>query len=293
MSALDLSSIRAMGEPLVTRFAPSPTGYLHLGHVANAVYVWGIARAVGARVLLRLEDHDRIRCRPVYEVALLEDLAWLGFAPDDPGQAPLRQRERTAIYEAVLERLSTAEQVYGCRCSRRDIGGGPYPGTCRQASVKPEASSARRVVIGPGVESFDDLLLGPQSQEPAAQCGDLLLRDRHGQWTYQFAVTVDDMLQGVNVVIRGGDLLDSTGRQLRLARMLGRARSPVFAHHPLILGPSGAKLSKSEGATGVRALRAGGMTPAQVIGLAAHLVGLVAGPTQIEAAAVGCFWDRI
>ena len=111
----------------------------------------------------------------------------------------------------------------------------------------------------PGIEEFDDLRLGPMAQEPAAQCGDLLVRDRLGQWTYQFAVVVDDMEQGIDVVIRGEDLLSSTGRQIRLGRLLGRDRPPSYLHHPLILKPDGSKLSKSAGDTGIRELREEGV----------------------------------
>ena len=124
-------------------------------------------------------------------------------------------------------------------------------------------------------EHFDDLRLGPQTQDPARQCGDLLARDRSGNWTYQFAVAVDDLEQGVDVVIRGEDLLESTGRQLRLARLLGRDAPPRFLHHPLLRGPDQRKLSKSANDTGIRALRAEGRSRGEVLGLAAHLSGLV------------------
>ena len=137
--------------------------------------------------------------------------------------------------------------------------------------------------MAPGTERFDDLLLGSQEQTPASQCGDLLLRDRDGNWTYQFAVTVDDYGQAVNLVIRGADLLSSTGRQLRLARMLGRVEMPLFLHHPLIEKKPGEKLSKSDGDTGVRDLRRLGLPPSEVIGRAAAAVGLVETMRPIEA----------
>jgi glutamyl-Q tRNA(Asp) synthetase len=292
MNRIDLSGLSSLG-PLVTRFAPSPTGYLHLGHVVNAIYVWGIARAVGARVLLRLEDHDRVRCRPEYEDAILEDLDWLGFVPDAGRSPVLRQRDRTAAYDSALARLRSEHHVYTCRCSRRDTGGGPYPGTCRTEPLTDADSTALRVEIQPGTEEFDDLFLGRQLQEPARQCGDLLIRDRDGNWTYQFAVTVDDFEQGVNLVIRGTDLQTSTGRQIRLARMLGRPTPPVFAHHPLIRKASGEKLSKASRDAGVRDLRQAGLAPAAVIGLAGAAAGLTRGETPLPADAVSRFWDRI
>jgi glutamyl-tRNA synthetase/glutamyl-Q tRNA(Asp) synthetase len=143
-----------------------------------------------------------------------------------------------------------------------------------------------RIAIAPGSESWNDLRLGPTVQEPSRQCGDLLSRDRDGHWTYQFAVTVDDWVDEVTLVIRGEDLLSSTGRQLRLARMLGRPRMPLFLHHPLILKPSGEKLSKASGDTGIRELRAQGLSPADVIGRAAYAAGLIPAEAPVEASAV-------
>jgi glutamyl-tRNA synthetase/glutamyl-Q tRNA(Asp) synthetase len=130
----------------------------------------------------------------------------------------------------------------------------------------------------PGTESFDDLLRGKMRQDPSLQCGDLLVRDRLGHWTYQFAVTVDDMDQGIDLVVRGEDLLASTGRQLRLARLLGRRRMPLFLHHPLIVKPGGEKLSKASGDTGVRELRDAGMTAADALETAARLASRASGP---------------
>ena len=158
-----------------------------------------------------------------------------------------------------------------------------YTGRCRSRGVDRSAAKARRVVMSPGAEHFDDLRLGSQAQEPADQCGDLLVRDRLGQWTYQFAVVVDDFEQGVDVVIRGEDLLQSTGRQIRLGRLLGRDRPPLFLHHPLLIKPDGSKLSKSSGDTGIRDLRAGGATAASVLGQAAALAGLIETGRHLQA----------
>jgi glutamyl-tRNA synthetase/glutamyl-Q tRNA(Asp) synthetase len=213
--------------------------------VVNAIYVWGVARARGARVLLRIEDHDRIRSRPEYEAAILEDLAWLGFRADAGAYGTMvRQSDELWAYEEALAELRHTAHVYACECSRKAIGGERYDGRCRDRGLAEGPGRGVRVVIAPGEERFDDLRLGPQAQSPAAQCGDLLLRDRDGNWTYQFAVTVDDYRQGVTLVIRGEDLLDSTGRQLRLARLLGRTEPPFFLHHPLVSGRAGEKLSK-------------------------------------------------
>jgi glutamyl/glutaminyl-tRNA synthetase len=149
-----------------------------------------------------------------------------------------------------------------------------YPGTCRDRRLVDAPGVGLRVRFEPSVERFVDLRHGPQEQRPSEQCGDLLIRDREGNWTYQFAVTVDDYVQGVTHVIRGDDLLASTGRQLQLARRLGRREPPLFLHHALIMKSATQKLSKSDGDTGVRDLRARGWTPAQVIARARELAGL-------------------
>lgn len=283
----------------LTRFAPAPTGYLHLGHAASAAWVWGVARALGGRVLLRIEDHDRGRCRPEYERAMFDDLEWLGLEPDlgrlaeyRAGPCAYRQSERPDAYDRQLTRLVTGGLVFACDCSRRRLreSGGDvanvetrYDGRCRHRGLPLESGRGVRVRMEPGQEAFIDCRLGAQTQEPAAQCGDLLVRDRTGQWTYQFAVTVDDWEQDIDLVVRGADLLASTGRQLRLARLLGRPSPPRFLHHPLIMSAAGAKLSKANRDTGLRDLRAAGMTPGEVLGAAAAATGLLPKPMSISA----------
>jgi len=283
-----------------TRFAPSPTGYLHLGHIVNAIYVWGLARALAGRVLLRIEDHDRIRSRRVFEAAILEDLAWLGFVPDEGLNPVRRQSEHHTAYANALATLAATHNVYACDCSRKDIrvrgqDTGRYPGTCRARRLRPGDAVPRgvgvRVQLDDRPESFTDGALGEIAQTPADQCGDLLLRDRDGNWTYQFAVTVDDLNDDVDLVVRGMDLLSSTGRQIKLARMLGRTTPSHFFHHPLIIKPDGEKLSKSSGDTGVRELRAAGAEGPTVIGLAAASVGLVERGTPVAADAVSDLMD--
>jgi glutamyl-tRNA synthetase/glutamyl-Q tRNA(Asp) synthetase len=241
-------------------------------------------------VLLRVEDHDRVRSRPEFERGLFEDLEWLGLEPDAP---PVRQSERDALYRAALDRLAARGRVYVCACTRRDIAAaGPaapgeeprYPGTCRDRALAADASPMRRIRLDREEIRFDDLRLGRLAQVPADQCGDLLARDRDGNWTYQFAVVVDDLDQGVDLVIRGEDLLASTGRQIQLARRLGREHPPRFLHHPLILKPDGAKLSKSSRDTGLADLRAAGWTPDRVLGAAAHATGLLDEPRPLAAA---------
>jgi glutamyl/glutaminyl-tRNA synthetase len=284
---------------IISRFAPAPTGYLHLGHVVNAVHVWRETRARGGTVLLRIEDHDRQRSRAEFEAAMLDDLAWLGFAADAP---PVRQSERDDIYRQALDTLRRQGLVYACACSRAEIVAARtadtgsvahalnaadnsaaqpvraadaelrYPGTCRDRDLADAPGMGLRVRLEPSVERFVDLRLGPQEQRPFEQCGDLLIRDRDGNWTYQFAATVDDFVQRVTLVVRGVDLLASTGRQIQLARLLGRVDPPQFLHHPLIMKSADQKLSKSDGDTGIRELRRAGWTPQQVIVRALSLV---------------------
>ena len=253
---------------MISRFAPAPTGFLHLGHALNAVYVWRMRQAPGDRVLLRIEDHDRQRSRAEFDAAILEDLAWLGFRWDGP---VVRQSTRGDIYSQALERLRAQGLVYACACSRGDVrrpgpaGPGAYPGTCRDRGLADGPGMTLRVRLAPSVERFVDLRLGPQAQRPFEQCGDVAIRDREGNWTYQFAATVDDVEQGITHVVRGEDLLESTGRQIQLARLLGRDEPPLFLHHPLVMKTPTQKLSKSDRDTGVRELRAQGWTPRQVL----------------------------
>ena len=282
-----------------TRFAPAPTGYLHLGHVVNAIHVWGLARAFGGEVVLRIEDHDRTRCRAEYESALLDDLDWLGFVPDigttdefrhaphsrTTGRAhPQRQSDNDARYAAALATLSAHDLTYVCICTRRDTARHTprtpdeeprYPGTCRAATHADTESLALRVRMNEGVVPFIDGRLGPMQQSPVDQCGDVLVRDRHGQWTYQFAVVVDDMAHDIDFVIRGEDLLASTGRQLRIAALLERERPLTWWHHPLLVHPDGAKLSKANRDTSIRERRAAGARAAELLGEAAFFSGLL------------------
>jgi glutamyl-tRNA synthetase/glutamyl-Q tRNA(Asp) synthetase len=314
----------------VSRFAPAPTGFLHLGHVVNALHVWGVTRAAGGTVLLRIEDHDRQRSRPEYERAILDDLDWLGFVPDEPttdafraGRCQGRQRDRDAVYERALGRLHAAGLVYACECTRRDVQRDQRPTTASASGsrltseLEPAATALSpwesaesereselrysgrcatrdlawtdgrglRVRLEPSVERFDDLRHGVTEQRPSGQCGDLLVRDRDGNWTYQFAVTVDDLEQGVTLVIRGDDLLESTGRQIQLARMLGRTVPPTFMHHGLIMKSSTQKLSKADGDTSVRDMWVAGQSVEAVIGRAMHAAGLAADPSPMTRAA--------
>ena len=272
-------ALHGPGAATRTRFAPAPTGYLHLGHVANAIFVWGMARAARAAVLLRIEDHDRMRSRPTYDAALLDDLGWLGFEADE---GPVRQSDPDAqeAYDDALARLRGMDLVYGCDCTRSTFAartaatGHPWsgigcPGGCRDRGL---TGSVLRVALGGGSETWMDGLVGPCSGD-VAPSGDLVVRDRRGDWTYGFCVAVDDLRQGIDLVVCGRDLLHATPTQIRLARHLGRETPPTFVHHRLIRRPDGSKLSKSSGDTGVRELRMAGHTAADVIAIAATAVG--------------------
>lgn len=287
----------------VTRFAPSPTGRLHLGHVANAVWTWGLARATGGKIVLRMEDHDRGRCRPEFEAQILEDLAWLGLQADD-GEAELRaggpccyrQSDCTPRYEAALEVLCARAPVYGCACSRKvlaerastpppavEVDENPYDAYCAVLGLPLRPPHGVRVALGDAAVQFEDACLGPQSQRPLQQCGDLLLRERNGFWSYQFCVVVDDLAHGVNLIVRGTDILASTGRQILLRRALGGGDDLLYLHHPLILAPDGRKLSKREAAQGIHELRALGQSPESVLGEAAYRTGLLDAPRALAA----------
>ncbi len=287
-------------EGLRTRFAPSPTGYLHLGHVASALFVWGIAEAIKAKVLVRIEDHDRQRCRPEYTQSLLDDLQWLGLldlASSEPRVS--QQSQHPERYLASWEQLDQKQVVYPCSCSRKDLlerrqetseAGAdiPYDGHCRPSGTKVLRSGlGSRVQLAAVPISFHDLYLGPQEQLPAQQCGDLLLRERIGNWTYNFCVVIDDALENIDFVIRGQDILEASGRQIQLAQVLELAAPRYYCHHPLIWETTGRKLSKRDGSTSLKQLRASGMSAAKVLGLAASSVGLLASEREIEASQIG------
>lgn len=272
---------------LKTRFAPSPTGYLHLGHVASALFVWGVAQVIDADVLLRIEDHDRQRSRDSFARALLEDLHWLGFIAKD---APYSQQSlHPERYQQGLAALKRTSSVYACTCSRSEISRRfpqssselVYDGHCRQRAESESFEHGLRVVLATKEFRFDDLWQGEQVQNPSLQCGDLLLRERSGSWTYNYCVAVDDRSEEIDLVVRGVDILDATARQLQLAELLGSGGPRFFLHHPLIVDSRGQKLSKRDGATGLRELREAGLGPEDVLGLAAARLGFSKQPIAV------------
>ena len=284
---------------MITRFAPSLTGYLHLGHVLHMLYVWGIAKTKGANILARIEDHDRGRARPEYETAILETMEGLGFipargiSPDDFGiPSEYRQSDCSDHYAEALQILEKKGLVYGCECSRKQIAKTQpagsdelcYSGTCADKNLPREGNTVRFRVPA-GEIQFHDLNLGECRQTPAQQCGDFSLRDRTGQWTYQFCCVCDDIRHGIDLVIRGEDILSSTARQIQLFHALEKS-IPRYFHHPLLLDETGEKLSKRQRSESLTQLREKGSSPREIIGHAVFQSGLTnhAGALSIDEA---------
>jgi len=279
---------------MITRFAPSLTGYLHLGHVLHMLYVWGIARARNGRVICRIEDHDLSRRRPEYEDAILDIMAWLGFVPDEgitaaseSGPSDYRQSDCGETYEKMLGLLDMQGLVYGCECTRKQIldeqaAGADelcYAGTCAGKGLPLEGNTVRFRVPA-GEVAFEDMRLGACRQIPERQCGDFSLRDRQGQWTYQFACVCDDIRHGIDCVVRGEDILASTARQMQLFQAFN-APVPAYYHHPLICDEQGEKLSKRQRSESISQLRDAGIPAEEIIGRAAFAGGLVADPDPL------------
>jgi len=305
-----VENVEAVKQPFRrTRFAPSPTGYLHLGHLVHGLFVWALARETKARVLLRMEDHDGGRCREAYEEAIRADLAWLGLVPDEglalasvPEPSPFRQSDCGAVYAAAFARLADAGAAYGCRCSRREIlartgqqdGELRYDNHCRHLGIAPAEGTTWRVALPDTAVRFSDHLCGVQTQAPAQETGDLVLRDRNGYWSYHFCVVVDDLRHGVDWIIRGEDLLASTGRQMLLAELLGGDVPFAYAHHPLLTAPDGRKLSKRDFDAPLAVHRKDGAPPERLLGDALHALGLAEKPVATglddALAAIGEHW---
>lgn len=270
-----------------TRFAPSPTGFLHRGHVLSALFVYAAAEKLGYRVRLRIEDHDQSRARSAYIDAIREDLEWIGFV----WEAESIQSQNGARYEKFFEQLKSKSLLYACDCSRKFTletnpanphGEAIYLGHCRNRELPFEKGFAVRFKTPNETVEWEDLLLGKFRENPNRQCGDFPVRDRLGQWTYQFAVVADDFEEGVGLVVRGKDLLDSTARQIALAKALGRTSPPLFLHHPLLLSPSGKKLSKREHAASIRGERDAGISPEKLLGEVCRESGLLASPKSLS-----------
>lgn len=273
------------------RFAPSPTGRMHLGNVFSALLSWLSARAQGGTWLLRIEDIDPQRSRHEYADMLMDDLQWLGLEWDGK---PCWQSQRGDIYARYLQQLTEAGLIYPCYCTRADIlatqaphesdGRVVYKGTCRNlppgARKGPAALRMKVPDEGRGIVTFTDGHYGTHTVDLTTQCGDFIVRRKDGAWAYQLAVVVDDSLMGINEVVRGRDLLLSSPQQIYLAQQLGFT-PPRFTHLPLLCNTAGQRLSKRDKSLDMGCLRQR-FTPNQIIGLLAHAAGLQPTPDAVS-----------
>lgn len=282
------------------RFAPSPSGRMHLGNLFAALLAWLDIRALGGEMLLRMEDLDPDRCKPAYLDQLADDLDWLGLDWDlgwQAGKVAYQQSHRTAQYEAAFETLAHRGLVYPCFCTRKELlaasaphasdGARVYNGHCRALSAQEKTAllesgrrPAWRLKVPAEVISFVDGNFGPQRQKLETECGDFILRRSDGVYAYQLAVTADDGAMGITRVVRGWDLLSSTPRQIWLLEQLGYP-VPTYCHLPLLVSPDGRRLSKRDRDLDVGVLRQK-TTPEAVTGFLAHAAGLLAKPEPVH-----------
>lgn len=281
------------------RFAPSPTGRMHLGNVFCALLSWLSAKSKGGQWRLRIEDLDPQRSRRDFALQLMDDLQWLGLPWD--GEV-VWQSQRSDIYEHYLRLLQDAGLTYPCYCTRADImatqaphetdGRIVYAGTCRgkilDETLK-HTPSAIRLIVPDEVISFCDGHYGEQQVNLAKHCGDYILRRKDGAWAYQLAVVVDDALMGVTEVVRGRDLLLSTPQQIHLRQTIESFSpfhlfhfSPFYFHHPLLINESGQRLCKRDRSLDLSVLREKHKTPDEIIGFLASISGILPSPTPVK-----------
>ncbi len=293
-----------MSRGVVGRFAPTPSGRMHLGNVFAAVLAWLSARSQGGEMVLRMEDLDTQRTSSEYARILREDLAWLGL--DYDRETP-PQSQRSQTYDVFFRRLEELELIYPCYCTRSQLhsvnaphlsdGTYVYPGTCRGLTRAQRAAFQRqpawRVRVPDRVWQLNDLVQGPYCLNLAAQCGDMVMRRADGIYVYQLAVTVDDGLTGVTEVVRGMDLLSSAPRQMYLQELFGFAH-PVYAHVPLLMAPDGRRLSKRDRDLDLGQLRKH-QTPESLMGILACGAGLLERPEAVSARELAAefSWDRV
>ncbi len=296
------------------RYAPSPTGMIHVGNARTALAAWLSARSRGGAFVWRLEDLDLPRVVPGMAEAQMEDLSWLGLdwdeGPDVGGPfAPYAQSQRSAIYEEALRRLAAAGRLFPCRLSRKDLQAmasaphgaeeAPYPASLRPRGLAPGwfeeiRDAAIRFRVDERPVSFVDRVQGPITERVDLAVGDFVLKRRDGLWAYQLAVVVDDLAMEIDDVVRGADLLASTARQIQLIEALG-GRPPAYAHVPLMVNARGEKLSKRDQGLTLRSLREAGVAPRAVVGYLAFSLGLLDRPEPCRPAdLVPTFaWERI
>lgn len=293
-----------MKQPLIGRFAPTPSGFIHLGNAFCSLLAWLYAKSSGGKIILRIEDLDPQRCTRTRADALARELEWLGLSWDEgayTGAASEKyfQSARTDIYAHYFHELEKQGLVYPCFCSRTELhaaeaphasdGSLLYAGTCRSLTQAQRQQKARlrqpawRVKVNDAPISFIDGHYGPQSYRLDSECGDFIVRRSDGVYAYQLAVTIDDALMGVNQVVRGCDLLSSTPMQLYLYQKLG-LQAPSFCHIPLLTAADGRRLAKRDGALEISKLRKRYGSPAPIIGLLAYLAGQIDKPQPLTAA---------
>ena len=271
-------------ETVVGRFAPTPSGRMHLGNVFAALMAWASARSQGGEMVLRMEDLDTQRTSREFAEILRQDLSWLGL--DYDRETP-PQSQRSGVYTEYFEKLRRMELLYPCYCTRSQLHGvnAPhlsdgtyvYPGTCRNLTQAQRNSMNRapswRVIVPDKTWEFTDLCQGDYRLNLAAECGDMVVRRADGVYVYQLAVTVDDGEAGVTEVVRGMDLLSSAPRQMYLQELLGFPH-PTYAHVPMLLAPDGRRLSKRDRDLDLGELRRH-VSPERLIGTLAHSVGII------------------
>ena len=299
MTLLETSGLLSVG-----RFAPSPTGDLHVGSALAALAAWASVRAQGGRFAVRVEDLDGPRVVPGASDRQLASLRRLGLTWDGP---VVRQLERGAAYDAALVHLAGPGRLFACRRSRADLAalasaphgpdGPPYPAAWRTSPLTTEALSAVsgaaiRFRVESGAVRFADRVQGEIAEDVVSTVGDVVLRRRDGVVAYQLAVVVDDAAAGVTEVVRGADLLGSTARQIQIARALG-VPVPAYAHVPLVVAASGEKLSKRDGALSVDALLDAGVAPEALVGWLAGVLGQGDAPRPAAAVAATFDWSRV
>ena len=299
--------------PIRGRFAPSPSGRMHLGNVFAALLAWLDVRSLGGELILRMEDLDPDRCRPEYIAQAAEDLRWLGLDWDlgwQPGETAYCQSHRTSYYEAAFAQLERSRLVYPCYCSRKERlsasaphasdGTRIYSGRCRSLTPEPRAEKERegrrpawRIQVPAETISFLDGNYGLQSERLDLDCGDFILRRSDGVYAYQLAVSEDDGRMGVTRVVRGCDLLSSAPRQIWLMRLLGY-EPPSYCHVPLLLSGDGRRLSKRDRDLDLRQLRQH-WKPEDIVGRLAFLAGLIDRPEAVSAQElIPLFsWDKV
>ena len=306
------SETGAAGARVRGRFAPTPSGRMHLGNVFSALMAWLSARSAGGELVLRIEDLDPRAQRRENAELLMGDLEWLGLGWDE---GPYFQSERTDVYAEALRALDERGLTYPCFCSRAELhaasaphasdGTYLYAGTCRglaaaevarRSAARPPAARLRVPAADDpaGTVRWRDLAFGPQSEVLARECGDFLVRRSDGVFAYQLAVVVDDALMGVNQVVRGRDLLGSSARQAYLAGLLGFS-APVYGHVPLLVAPDGRRLSKRDRDLDLGALRERGVAAETILGALASAAGLVEPGCRAGAEdLIGAFsWEKL